>query len=77
MFGRTFKEAINGTDAIDMIGKDSDDIIWMDVQMPRMNGIKCAEYLRKTLKYNGVIIGLTGHVDQDTINDCEKASNDI
>lgn len=49
------------------------DIIWMDIQMPRMNGIKCTEYLRKVLKYKGTIIGLTGHVDAGTINDCEKA----
>jgi CheY-like chemotaxis protein len=72
--GRQTDEAVNGEDAINVIKKNGVyNIIWMDIQMPRMNGIKCTEYLRNTLGYKGVIIGLTGHVDVDSVNDSKKA----
>ncbi len=85
LFDRKVDEASNGYDAIKKIKINTNpdtintnqlnnyDIIWMDIQMPRMNGIKCTEYLRNELKYTGIIIGLTGHVDGNTIKECEKA----
>ena len=77
LFGRNTDEATNGQEALDKIENGEQlntyDIIWMDIQMPRMNGIKCTNYLRNELKYTGTIIGLTGHVDAGTISDCEKA----
>ncbi|AYV78742.1 MAG: histidine protein kinase SLN1 [Edafosvirus sp.] len=80
-FGRKSDEACNGQDAIDIITKNSSalkmyDIIWMDIQMPKMNGINCTEHLRTVLKYKGIIIGLTGHVDIDSVNDCKRVGMD-
>lgn len=76
LFGRNTDEATNGQEALNKIENGEQintyDIIWMDIQMPRMNGIKCTDYLRNELKYTGTIIGLTGHVDAGTINDCKK-----
>lgn len=52
------------------------DIIWMDIQMPKMNGYKCVEKLREELKYKGIIIGLTGFVDQESIDLCHSYGMD-
>src|ERR1700744_3078269 len=71
---RIADEAINGEEAIKIIKETGTyNIIWMDVQMPKMNGIKCTDHLRNVLNYKGTIIGLTGHVDLDSVNDCKKA----
>jgi CheY-like chemotaxis protein len=76
-FGRECDETINGLDAINKITKTGTyDIIWMDLQMPKMNGIACANHLRTKLNYKGFIVGLTGHVDQDSIDDCRTAGMD-
>lgn len=73
-FGRQVDEAINGLDAIEKIKeKGTYDLLFIDIQMPKMNGIKATEFLRKELNYQGIIIGLTGHVDEDSINDCKRA----
>jgi len=40
--------------------------------MPRMNGMECTEALRKKHNYQGIIIGLTGFIDQESVNECHK-----
>jgi CheY-like chemotaxis protein len=66
-------EASNGNDAIEKIKKNGTySIIWMDIMMPRMNGFDCTEILRKQYNYSGVIIGLTGLIDQDSVDECLK-----
>ena len=65
----TCDEATDGIDCIDQIKKNGVyDIIWMDIQMPRMNGFECVKVLRNEYNYDGVIIGLTGYIDQNSIN---------
>lgn len=77
-FGRIGDEANNGQMALDVIAKNGEyNVIWMDVQMPVMNGIKCTEELRK-MNYKGHIIGITGHVDDDSVQECKRVGmNDI
>lgn len=66
-------EAINGQDAVEKIGANGEYfIVWMDIMMPRMNGLECTEQLRKKYNYKGVIIGLTGFIDQESVNECIK-----
>ena len=61
-------ESINGEAAISMIEKNGKyDIVWMDIQMPKMNGYECVEALRKS-GYTGIIIGLTGYIDAESVN---------
>lgn len=63
--------AKNGYEVIKNIEKNGNyNIIWMDLEMPKMNGIECTNYLRKNLKYKGIIIGMTGYVDAESLNDC-------
>lgn len=57
-------EASNGQEAIGLIKNNKYRIIWMDIKMPRMNGIQLTEHLRENLKYEGIIIGVTGCIDQ-------------
>jgi CheY-like chemotaxis protein len=68
------EEAINGLDAIDKITKSDGEyhVVWMDIMMPRMNGMDCTNTLRQKYGYKGVIIGLTGYIDQDSVNQCYK-----
>lgn len=71
--GYTYDESINGLDAIEQISKNGEYcVVWMDIMMPRMDGMECTENLRTKYKYNGIIIGLTGYVDQETVNECHK-----
>ncbi|MEK6952338.1 MAG: response regulator [Nanoarchaeota archaeon] len=48
-------EASDGTEAINYIKNTYPDLALMDIQMPRMNGIKAAKEMR-ALGYNGPII---------------------
>lgn len=75
----TTHEATNGLDVIKLIKEDNKyDIIWIDVKMPKMDGIECTKTLREDYKYDGTIIGITGQVDIDTINNCKDVGmNDI
>lgn len=66
-------EACNGVEAIEKISANGEYfIVWMDIMMPRMNGMVCTETLRKKNEYKGVIIGLTGFIDQESVNECYK-----
>lgn len=78
-FNRTADEAINGEDAILKIKANGIyKIVWMDVQMPMMNGIICTTKLRNEFGYGGCILGLTGHVDEESIGKCKTAGmNDV
>lgn len=71
MFGYEVDEAENGEDAINKIKENGKyNIIWMDIKMPKMDGFECTRQLRTTMNYNGVIIGLTGYVDDITMKKC-------
>lgn len=63
-------QSVNGKDVLDMIKEYGVyKVIWMDLQMPVMDGIECTKYLRKN-NYKGIIIGVTGNVDEDSIKLC-------
>lgn len=63
--------AKNGSDAIDMVRQYGEyAIIWMDIQMPKMTGYESTKILRNELHYKGIIIGLTGYIDQESVNKC-------
>lgn len=65
---RNSDTANNGKVAIEKIGEYKNyKIVWMDIQMPKMNGLECTKYLREVHKYSGYIIGVTGHVDAESV----------
>lgn len=72
------EEADDGIEVITLIKNKEYDIIFLDVEMPIVDGIQCTEILRNELEYKGMIIGITSHVDYETFHDCIKAGmNDV
>jgi CheY-like chemotaxis protein len=63
--GHEFIEAENGREAIELLQKFDDiDLILMDIEMPVMNGLEAAKYIREKMpspKNRIPIIALTAH----------------
>ena len=51
--------ANNGLEAVQKCKEKNYDLILMDLQMPKMNGVEATSELRKTINKNTIIIGLT------------------
>lgn len=67
-------QARNGLECLDLLLKDSVDIILMDVQMPLMDGIEATKMIRGMDKFKHLpIIGLSAGVLQQEQVDCLKA----
>jgi CheY-like chemotaxis protein len=65
----------NGVQAVKAAVKDEFDMIFMDIQMPRMNGYKAAALL-KSKNVNTPIIALTAHALEDDRKKCIDAGCD-
>ena len=63
--------AANGQEAVDIIEKESPQLVFLDVMMPKMNGFEVCEKVKKEMKMNQVHIILLTAKGQDT--DREKA----
>lgn len=61
--GHSVKEAVNGEDGLDKARDEAFDIIFMDISMPVMDGIKATKHLRQGDGPNQktLIVGLTAH----------------
>ncbi len=69
--------AMNGKDALQQIEKDNFDLILMDIQMPEMDGIEATQIIRKELKSDIPIIGLSANAFKTEIESClQKGMND-
>ena len=76
--GYTPDIADNGRLALEMVNKKNYDIIFMDMQMPEMDGIEAAKQIRK-LMFDGAepaIIAMTANAAQEDIDLCLKAGMD-
>lgn len=68
------EEVCNGNSVIDLIKKGkSYDIIWIDLQMPDLDGIECTKLLREEYNYTGYIIGISAFADDETRENCIKS----
>ena len=62
-FGHLCEEADDGDTAVKLVRtKPPFDLILMDNQMPRMTGQDAARIIRNELKFQGIILGVTGNV---------------
>lgn len=75
------KEAKNGIEAIDILKTSKIDIVFMDIEMPKMNGLETTEFIRNELpsSLNNVpIIALTAHNPNDFFEDFSSVGfNDL
>jgi PAS domain S-box-containing protein len=66
-------KAINGKEAIDILGKENVDLILMDLHMPKMGGMEASEIIRNKLNLNTPIIALTANAIVGEAEKCIKA----
>ena len=64
---RVFYFAANGIEAIDILSKQSIDLVISDIAMPKMNGFELLRKI-KLLGMNTPVIILTGHADSMVAN---------
>jgi two-component system, NarL family, response regulator DegU len=63
---KTIREAENGKEVLEILEKESIDIVLMDISMPVMDGLEATKII--TEKYPGVkVIALSMHDDQNSI----------
>jgi len=74
MCGCEVDEVENLHEALNEVDKNGEyNVIWANINMPEMDAIDCATQLRNEMNYKGVIITLTGFLDDDTEKECLKA----
>ncbi|PJC86879.1 hybrid sensor histidine kinase/response regulator [Vibrio sp. HA2012] len=64
--------ADNGEAAIEKIRLNTYDIILMDLQMPKLDGISATRHIRTHFNMSIPIIALTAHANDSTIRECLK-----
>ena len=72
-------EAANGQEAIEILKNQEIDIVFMDIEMPVMNGIEATQYIRRELDpgVNAIpIIALTAHNPDLFFEDFSEAGFD-
>ncbi|KAI5950626.1 hypothetical protein CANMA_005286 [Candida margitis] len=67
--------ACNGAEAVDFVktaneANDPFALIFMDVQMPQMDGLLATKLIRRDLHYEGPIIALTAFADESNVKEC-------
>lgn len=66
--GYSIESAINGRDAINILGNNNYDLVITDLKMPEIDGIDLIRWLRDSKPEIGVVV-ITGYPSQDTIKD--------
>ncbi|OWB62182.1 hypothetical protein B5S32_g3412 [[Candida] boidinii] len=75
---RNITLACDGSEAIDIVRQtldngDNFDLIFMDIQMPNLDGLSATRIIRQTLKYSQPIVALTAFADKSNEDDCLDA----
>lgn len=73
--------AMNGEQAVYRVEESiraglSYDIVFLDIQMPRMDGLQACRIIRNQLAYEYPIVALTAYADQDSARQCFEAGMD-
>jgi CheY-like chemotaxis protein len=69
-------KALNGLEALELLKRKSYDVIFMDVQMPEMDGMECTQRVRKQEIRQPVIIAMTANAMQGDREKCIQAGMD-
>jgi len=65
--------ANHGKEVIQMLNRQSYDVILMDVQMPEMDGLECTRYIRTHHKAQPTIIAMTANAMVEDREECIRA----
>ncbi|MFK7865331.1 MAG: response regulator [Pseudohongiellaceae bacterium] len=65
--------AENGVDALELVTENHYDIVFMDIQMPEMDGIEAAKHIRTTKSKTPYIIAMTANVYAEDRERCMAA----
>ena len=69
--------AENGKVVLEIVGHEHFDLIFMDVQMPEMDGLEASRMIRVCLETQPVIIAMTANVMQGDREECiQSGMND-
>jgi CheY-like chemotaxis protein len=68
--------ATTGREVIEMLDHSYYDLIFMDVQMPEMDGLEATRYIREHYKKQPVIIAMTANAMLEDREICIKAGMD-
>ena len=60
----SFQSAINGLEAIDYLTKEHFDLILMDIQMPRMDGISALKKIQNSELTESPVIAVTAFAEE-------------
>jgi TMAO reductase system sensor TorS len=77
--GHHVTTARNGLEGLNVVGRDSFDLVLMDVQMPVMNGLEATKAIRASEHGSGrhlPIIAMTAHALREDIDRCRAAGMD-
>ncbi|MEI6888235.1 MAG: response regulator [Bacteroidales bacterium] len=72
-FGILVTEAVNGEIAVEILRKETFDLVLMDMQMPVMDGIDATMMIRKEISTTLPIIALTAHALKSEESRCREA----
>lgn len=73
--------ACNGAEAIELIKLSKEegthfDMVFMDVQMPKIDGLTATKLIRSNLNFKGPIIALTAFADESNVKECLSCGMD-
>jgi CheY-like chemotaxis protein len=74
--GYTADVAADGLDVLEKLRQSSFDIIFMDVQMPEMDGLETTRHIRKNLENQPIIIAMTANAMLEDKAICLEAGMD-
>ena len=67
---------VNGSEAVSAVQRQDYDLILMDVQMPEMDGLEATSIIKKSLKKDIIIVGLSANVFAEDKQKAKEAGMD-